>query len=79
MTPSFKWLMMPEAKQDTLDAARYLLTVAPETGSWFVGRVEAEMDSLCDRWTNGFRPLPEESATLYYSHPVFQCIFHTSQ
>ena len=51
---------------------------SPEISQRFATTLYAETAALCQRLGEGFRPLPDETASLYFSRPIFQLLIRTS-
>jgi hypothetical protein len=62
-----------------LDAGAYLTGISTEVAHRFATTLPVELAALAARWGEGFRPLPDEAATLVYSRPVFQHLMRTGQ
>jgi plasmid stabilization system protein ParE len=61
------------------EAFHWLANFSPDAAIRFGQRLKVELDELCRRWGEGFRPTADEAATLYYSRPVFQHVFATGR
>jgi hypothetical protein len=67
----FSLTFSAEANQSIADAGDWLSGISASAAHRFAVVLPAELADLCARWGQGFHPLPDEAATLFFSHPVF--------
>jgi plasmid stabilization system protein ParE len=67
------------ASASVREAADWLLSFSPQAAQRFATILPEELSQLCQRWGEGYRPLLDDEASLFFSRPVFQHRFRTSQ
>lgn len=46
--------------------------ISEDAAQRFADALTDSLNGLCQKWADGFRPVSDEGASLYFSRPVFQ-------
>lgn len=68
----FKLAFTPRGNEDLKAAGIWLQNISEDAAQRFANAITDSLNNLCQNWADGFHPVNDEAASLYFARPVFQ-------